>query len=268
MVGCALACKRPQNEGTHVTDVTHVKGNVEVDGQPATISLGLHRADALCEALGKVALFLVRPGRAPTPLSSADHVLLRGGEQLASESPSPEESGATDNPPLSPALRPILNGQSIEVTHPKATGFSIKANDAALSDGRLFVESVDGVDVEIPDDLTIVVQEEDVYFVVPQSPEGGMEIDVEECGKHERRPPRGHKYRIRIDGTKHTVETAAITGAEILALVEKNDHDWSLNQKLHGGRRVRVRPEQEVDLCTPGAERFETVRRQAQQGHG
>ena len=244
-----------------------MKGNVEVDGQPATVSLGLHRADALCEALGKVALFLVRPGQLPTPLSAADHVLLRGGEQLADESPSPETT-ATDNPRLSPTLRPTLNGQSIEVSHPKATGLSIKANDAELPNGRLFVESVDGVDVEIPDDLTIVVQEEDIYFVVPPSPEGGTEIDVEECGKHERRPPRGHKYRIRIDGTKHTVETAAVTGAEILALVEKNDHDWSLNQKLHGGRRVRVKPEQEVDLCTPGVERFETVRRQAQQGHG
>ena len=243
-----------------------MKGNVEVDGQPATVSLGLRRADALCEALGKVALFLVRPGQAPTPLSPADHVFLRGGEQLAGESPPPEEATASDNPRRS--LRPTLNGQAIEVSHPKATGLSIKANDAELPNGRLFVESVDGVDVEVPDDLTIVVQEEDVYFVVPPSPEGGTEIDVEECGKHERRPPRGHKYRIRIDGTKHTVETAAITGAEILALVDKNDHDWALNQKLHGGRRVRVQPEQEVDLCTPGVERFETVRRQAQQGHG
>ena len=245
-----------------------MEGNIEVDGQPATISLGLHRADALCETLGKVALFLVRPGQAPTPLSPSDHVLLRGGEQLVGEIPSPEEATATDNPRPSPALHPTLNGQSIEVSPPKATGLSIKANDAELPNGRLFVESVDGVDVEIPDDLTIVVQEEDIYFVVPLGLEGGTEIDVEECGKHERRPPRGHKYRIRIDGTKHTVETAAITGAEILALVEKNDHDWSLNQKLHGGRRVRVQPEQEVDLCTPGVERFETVRRQAQQGHG
>lgn len=243
-----------------------MKGNVEIDGQPATVALGLQRADALGEVLGKRALFLARAGQAPTPLSPSDHVLLRGGEQLASEGNLAGEEASDASP--SPTIRPTLNGQPIEIQRAKNTGADIKANDAELPNGRLFIESVGDIDVEIGDDITIVVQEADVYFVVPPGQEGGAEIDVEECGKHDRRPPRGHKYRIRVDGTKHTVATAAITGAEILALVDKNDHDWSLNQKLHGGRRVRVLPEQKVDLCTPGVERFETVRRQAQQGDG
>ena len=244
-----------------------MKGNVEIDGQPATVSLGLQRADALCEALGKRALFLARAGQVPVPLSPLDHVLLRGGEQLASEGTLAGEEASDASP--SPTIRPTLNGQPIEIQRAKSTGADIKANDAELPNGRMFIESVGDIDVEIGDDITIVVQEADVYFVVPPGgQEGGAEIDVEECGKHDRRPPRGHKYRIRVDGTKHTVATAAITGAEILALVDKNDHDWSLNQKLHGGRRVRVLPEQKVDLCTPGVERFETVRRQAQQGDG
>lgn len=244
-----------------------MKGNVEIDGQPATVSLGLQRADALCEALGKRALFLARAGQVPVPLSPLDHVLLRGGEQLASEGTLAGEEASDASP--SPTIRPTLNGQPIEIQRAKSTGADIKANDAEFPNGRMFIESVGDIDVEIGDDITIVVQEADVYFVVPPGgQERGAEIDVEECGKYDRRPPRGHKYRIRVDGTKHTVATAAITGAEILALVDKNDHDWSLNQKLHGGRRVRVLPEQKVDLCTPGVERFETVRRQAQQGDG
>ena len=127
---------------------------------------------------------------------------------------------------------------------------------------------MDDVDVEIPDDITIVVGAAHAYFVVPPSPDGGPAIDLEECGKHNRRPPRGQEYRVRIDGAKHTFATATTTGAEILAVVDKTDHDWSLNQKLHGGRRVRIEPGQAVELCRPGVERFETVRRQAQQGHG
>lgn len=242
-----------------------MRGDIEVDGRCLTVSLGLRRVDALCESLGEEeqALFLERPDQAPTPLSPSDHVLLRGGERLLTEGPA---SG--DNPQLSPSIRPTLNGQPMNAQYAKATGLAIKANDAELPHGRLFVESVDDMDVEIPDDSTIVVQEADVYFVVPPCSDGSTVIDLEECGKHGRRPPRGHKYRIRVDGTKHTVETATITGAELLALVGKNDHDWALNQKLHGGRRVRVEPEQKVDLCAPGVERFETVRRQAQQGYG
>ena len=242
-----------------------MRGDVEFDGRPVTVALGLRRVDALRASLGEQEqdLFLDRPDQAPTPLSSLDHVLLRGGERLTTRGPP-----ARDVPLLSPSIRATLNGRPMEFQHAKATGLAIKANDSELPHGRLFVESVDGADVEISDDLTIVVQEADVYFVVPPCPDGGAEIDLEECGKHERRPPRGHKYRIRVDGSKHAVGSATIAGAEILALVGKNDRDWSLNEKLHGGRRARIGPEQEVDLRKLGVERFETVRRQAQQGHG
>ena len=208
-------------------------------------------------------LFLDRGGQSATLLSSSDHILLRGGERLVKGDAAP-----SDNPRLSNAIHPTLNGQPLALQYAKATGLALKENDADLPHGRLFVESVDDVDVEIADDVTVVVREMDVYFVVPPSPEGGDEIDLEECGKHGRRPPRGHKYRVRVDGAKHTLESATVTGAEVLALVGKNSHDWSLNQKLHGGRRQRIQPDDVIDLCQPGVERFETVRHQAQQGDG
>ena len=143
---------------------------------------------------------------------------------------------------------------------------TLKERDDKFPQGRLFADIEDGVDVEIADDMTIVVQDADSYFVIP--PASDDAIDLEECGKNDRRPPKGHKYRIRIDGDKYTVDSEKITGADILALVEKCDDEWSLNQKLHGGKRERVKANDVVDLSYPGIERFETVRRQAQQGNG
>ena len=242
-----------------------MEGDIEADGRRVTVPLGLRRVEEL-RALAGVddhPLFLDRPNHTATPLSSSDYILLRGGERLVKGG-----VAADDNPRLPNPIRPTLNGQAIEVQRAKATGLALKGNDTEFPDGRLFVESVDDVDVEIPDDVTVVVRETDVYFIVPPSPEGGDEIDLEECGRHGRRPPRGnHRYRVRVDGSKHTLESATATGAEVLALVGKT-HDWSLNRKLRGGRRSRIRPDDVIELCEPGVERFETVRLQTQQGHG
>ena len=62
------------------------------------------------------------------------------------------------------------------------------------------------------------------------------------------------------------MEGAQISGDVILHLVGKSLGDWSLNQKLRGGKRIKV-DAGIVDLSKPGIERFETVRRQAQQGY-
>ena len=242
-----------------------MEGEIEVDGRRVAVPLGLRPVDELLALAGEDdrPLFLDRPDQVATPLSPSNHILLRGGERLVKGG-----VAAGDNPRLSNPIHPTLNGRAIEIQCAKATGLTLKENDTEFPNGRLFVESVDDVDVEIPDDVTVVVREMDVYFVVPPSPEGGDEIDLEECGKHGRRPPRGHKYRVRVDGSKHTLESATLTGAELLALVGKNSQDWSLNQKLHGGRRARIEPDDVIDLCKPGVERFETVRSQVQQGYG
>lgn len=240
-----------------------MEGEIEVGGQRFEVPLGLHRVDEL-RALtdeSEQPLFLERVDEAATPLDPSDHLLLRGGERLVEGCVVGEEGQRLSRP-----IRPTLNGQALELGLAKADGRRLKANDAEFPNGRLFVESVDEVDVEIADDVTVVVREEDVYFVVPPSPDGGDGIDLEECGRHGRRPPRGHRYRIRVDGTKFTWDGATITGAQVLALVDKNYQDWSLNEKHHGGRRTRVAPDAVVDLCRPGVERFETVRHQAQQG--
>lgn len=74
------------------------------------------------------------------------------------------------------------------------------------------------------------------------------------------------RNRIRVDGREHVVERGVITGAEVLALVNKHPGEWSLNGKRRDGTRQRIGPEEVVNLSACGIERFETVPMQVQQG--
>ncbi|MCY4611878.1 MAG: multiubiquitin domain-containing protein [Gammaproteobacteria bacterium] len=74
------------------------------------------------------------------------------------------------------------------------------------------------------------------------------------------------KYEIRVDDKLIVVNDGRLKGEEILALVQKDYAEWTLNQKFRGGRRKPVQPDQEVDITDPEIERFETVKKQAQQG--
>ena len=79
-------------------------------------------------------------------------------------------------------------------------------------------------------------------------------------------PDGARKYEITIDNKSVVVEREKLTGEEILALVRKDYTEWTLHQKLRGGRRKPIEPDQEVDITRPEIERFETVKKQAQQG--
>ena len=236
---------------------------IQVDGHEKPIHAGLVSVDDLYEIAdcSEKRIFLSREDGIDIPLLPGEYLLIRGGERLVVG-----KSSIEDNPPLRNEVKPEFNGShNLALAKAKITGKALKERDDKFPQGRLFADIEDGVDVEIVDDMTIVVQDADSYFVIP--PASGDAIDLEECGKNDRRPPKGHKYRIRIDGDKHTVDSVEITGAGILALAEKRDDEWSLNQKLHGGKRERIEANDKVDLSCPGIERFETVRRQAQQGH-
>ena len=243
-----------------------MEGAIKIDDRSVSVRLGLRCVEellALADCDGQQ-LSLERSDQAATPLLPSDHILIRGGERLTSG-----KRGTGLNPRLSHPVRPTLNNEAIAFRVAKVTGRALKESDNEFPTGRLFVESIENIDVEVPDETTLVVQDTDAYFVVPLSPEGDDAVDVEECRKHGRRPPRGCRtYRIRIDATKHSLESGTVTGTQLLALVDKDRQDWSLNRKEPGGRRLRVQPEEVIDLCALEVERFETVRRQAQQGHG
>ena len=236
---------------------------ITVDRQEKKIGRGLVSASELYDLAGRgeERLFLHLADDEKIPLLPADYVVVRGGETFVADG-----AETQDAPPLRNAIRPRFNCKpGPDLRTAKITGAALKALDSEFPHGRLFVDIEGGVDAEIADDMMIVVQNADSFFVIPDG--GDDVIDIESCGKHDRQPPKGYRYRIRIDGEKYVAQSGGMSGAEILALVGKRPDEWSLNQKLHGGKRLRIEIHDAVDLTLKGIERFETVRRQAQQGH-
>ncbi|MDE2718042.1 MAG: hypothetical protein OXI33_13675 [Chloroflexota bacterium] len=242
---------------------------IRIDGESQQRPAGLVSGAQLYDLAGSSPqrLFLNREDGIDIPISPEDHLLIKGNESFVVG-----DSQIEDNPPLRKELKPEFNGaHEIALAHAKIEAQALKAHDPQFPDGRLFADIPDAVDVEIFDHVRLVVQETDSYFVIPPGDAGGP-IDVEECGKHDRRPPKGGAYRYRLDREKYTSETEKISGEEILGragetppVAGKNLAEWSLNQKLRGGKRIKVDGDS-VDLSAPGVERFESVRRQAQQG--
>lgn len=85
------------------------------------------------------------------------------------------------------------------------------------------------------------------------------EVEIEVYGKDNRKPPFTHRYVIRINKTKYTVEQRILSGAELLALAGKDPKQNRLYLKLHGGQLKEIAPHDKVDLSALGIERFQTV---------
>ncbi len=243
-----------------------MKTDIEIDGTKHEVAAGLVSAQVIYGLVGceGVHLFLNRHDDIDIPLDSASFLIIGGRESFVTGKNSIE-----DNPLLRKAIQLKLNGQPGPLL-PKAiiTGKELKTFDTEHPEGRLFADIGTGPDAEIADDTKVLVQEGNAFFVIPASDGSGVgdPIDIEDCSRYGRPPPKGQRYQIRIDRDKHTVEKEKITGAQILALAEKIPEEWTLNRKLGGGKRERIKADDFVDVSQPGVERFETVRRQAQQG--
>jgi len=85
-------------------------------------------------------------------------------------------------------------------------------------------------------------------------------IDVEEFAREGKPIPKGKRYRIRIDKEKFVVSQPTITGKELLGLVGKTPDKYNVYLHVHGGQTTLIQPDKEVDLTTPGVERFTTMK--------
>lgn len=240
---------------------------VLLDDREVAAPSGLVRGAQIVAAVGagdRRLRLLVAEGRQVEVLPD-DHLILSGGERFVGGEPVASEDS---KPPA--AVKVYLNGAEVECGGPRARGEELKKRDEEFPGGRLFAETECGTDFEVLDSMTVLVRDGDRFFVIPGSEDGAQtnEVDLERCGRHGRRPPRGFPYRIRVDGDRFRVEAGEMSGAEILALVGKIPDDWHLNQKILGGRRLRIAPDAVVDFTAPGIERFETVRKMAPQGQG
>ena len=242
--------------------------NVRIDGEKYELIGGLVSARAVYELAGceDGCLFVNQPDDIDIPVDLDCFIVIEGNESFVTG-----RSSIEDNPPLRKQIQLRFNGDTgSAMRKAKVTGRELKEFDTEHPDGRLFVDIGNGPDVEIRDDMRILVQEGNAFFVIPATDDSGFgdPIDIEDCSRHGRRPPKGQKYRIRIDRETYIVEAEKITGSQILALAGKTPQDWALNRKLGGGKRERIKADDVVDVSQPGVERFETVRRQAQQGRG
>ena len=208
-------------------------------------------------------LYLDRSG-IDVPLLPDDYIIIHGGEKIIVGE---VNNTIGQNPTVRNPIHFTFNGKRIEEDFEtaKLKGQDICNLDKELKSIHLFVDLKGLADAFIQSDLTLVIQEKDSYFTIPSNDDNS--IDLEECAKKDRKPPKGQEfYKIKIDGDKYKVKEEKMKGTEILGLAGKTYDEWSLNQKFCGGQRVSIKPEDFIDFTQKGIERFETVRKQAQQG--
>ena len=239
-----------------------------LQGNEKKTQAGLKKAKELYKELSvdsdSKRLYLNKANDIRIPLFPDDYIIIHGGEKISvSELNNREES----NPTVNRLIYIIFNGKRIDMGFKKA---KMKAEEICLLDKELerallFAGLNEFSDIFVQRDLTLVIQDNDSYFTIPFDEDNIA--DLEKCAKSDRKPPKGQKfYRIKIDGEKYKVNEWEITGERILNLAGKTYNEWSLNQKFCGGRRKPIDPTEVVDLTQNGIERFETVRKQAQQG--
>lgn len=100
-------------------------------------------------------------------------------------------------------------------------------------------------------------------------PEVLAELDIEQFARehpphHEK--PRARVYIIRIDREKKRVHEPVLTGAQILALVDKTPETHKLFQKFCGGKTEPIEPNEKVSFVRPGVERFQTIPKDTTEG--
>ena len=206
-------------------------------------------------------LYLVRIDAPDIPLSPEEFMGIRGGEKFELR----EIDESFNERKSTVGVRFNDNPLPLELNHSKIRGRDLRRYELDFKNSCLYLAGDEEVDYLIEDEWTLVVQTADRFFSFPGTID--EPIEIKECSIYGRIPPRGkHRYRITIDGEIHVVNKFEITGEEILDIVGKNYGEWSLNLKLHGGRRVSISADEIVDLCGRGIERFETVKKQAQQG--
>jgi len=86
-------------------------------------------------------------------------------------------------------------------------------------------------------------------------------IDLEQAAREGRKPPRGRRYRVRVDDEKHLIENDMVTGRQILEIAGREPvEDYVLILRLWDEDNEIIDPNDEVNLARRGIERFVTGR--------
>jgi hypothetical protein len=93
-------------------------------------------------------------------------------------------------------------------------------------------------------------------------------VDLEECAREGRKPPRTrHGYKIRINGEPFVIVSPTITGREVLFIGGLNPPEkYTLRLKVRGERPRKVGLDEKVDLTQLGVEKFVALPRDQTEG--
>ncbi len=87
-----------------------------------------------------------------------------------------------------------------------------------------------------------------------------IEIDIELYAKEGKEVPKGAIYIIKVDREQYKVKQECMTGKEILILAGKNPPErFQLNQRIKGGKVIKIAYDQKVCFTDPGVEKFMTI---------
>lgn len=85
-------------------------------------------------------------------------------------------------------------------------------------------------------------------------------IDLEAYARDGKTPPKGKRYKIRIDKKYYIVHVSHMTGRQILELAEKEPPEkFRLDEKFKGGVTKKIELTDVVEFTTHGIERFMTL---------
>lgn len=84
-------------------------------------------------------------------------------------------------------------------------------------------------------------------------------IDVEKAALAGKLPPKGKKYKYKVDDKDYTTDQESLTGRQILTTAGKVPPEQHiLRQKIHG-KWITVGLNETVDFTTSGVEKFKTL---------
>lgn len=91
--------------------------------------------------------------------------------------------------------------------------------------------------------------------------------DLEEYARTGKRPPVCRGYQIRVNGERFIVYDPSPTGREVLTVAGLTPPEsYTLRVKIRGERPRPVDLDEEIDLTTPGVEKFKALPRDQTEG--
>ena len=84
-------------------------------------------------------------------------------------------------------------------------------------------------------------------------------IDLEECAKSGKKPPKAKGYRIKVNGRFCELQTSTPTGQEILIAAGLVEERYTLRVKEAGKKLRKVALEDRIDFCALVIEKFKAL---------